>query len=153
MKASDIMSQTKTCSSSSTVGDAFLLMLESKSAAIPVVDNNDVIGVINSLDIIEHIVPSYITNGYLDSVPYAPDIGMLMREYASVKDTPITPMIDRNPTKVREGDSLISTAASIITHDRHEYALVTKSDKKGLLGIVTTFDILSYLAKQDASDV
>jgi len=152
MHAQDIMRTIETCLDSDSVEAALNIMIKNKVSFVPVVDDNNILGVVNSLDIINKIVPKYIVEGYLEAVPYAPDIGALANGYTKIKTTTVGSLIDNKPTIVRGSDSLLSIAAAIITFDRYEYVLVSDQSKKKLLGIITTEDILQYLATHGKSD-
>jgi len=153
MHAHDIMRTTETCSNGDSVASALGIMIKNKVSFVPVVgEDNKILGVVNSLDIISQIVPKYIVDGYLESVPYAPDIGALANGYAKIKETMVDSLVDHKPTIVREGDSMLSIAAAIITYDRYEHVLVSDQSRTKLLGIITTEDILEYLSTHGKSD-
>jgi CBS domain-containing protein len=142
-----------TCSPNDTVKDV-LRTLEGKSfRMVPVVDDKrHVVGVINTLSLLSKLVPEYIIQGYLKSIPYAPDMGLLRKHYAEIVDRKITDVMDRNPTIVSERESLLSVTAALITYDRFEYAIVVDAHKT-LKGIVSSSDIMRCLHECGPEDV
>jgi len=146
MKASQVMtSNPRTIQGTETMGKALATMFEHHLHMLPVVDaERAVLGVVTMFSIMAHIVPDYIVSGDLDSVSYAPDIGLMRRRYDQMVDEPVRNVTDSTPLMVRADDSLLSIAASLVTHDRHEYALVIDAHNV-LLGVISAGDILANL--------
>jgi len=112
---------------------------------LPVVDkNNHVLGIISSFNIMQCIVPDYLVSGDLNQISYAPDLGILRKKYKEIINCPIQEMMDTSPLFVNKGDSLLSIAAAISAHGKHEYALVLAEDST-LIGVVSAGDILDRL--------
>jgi len=148
MHASLIMvKDVMTCRSGQTVAEAIELLNTRTFRSIPVVDDeNHILGTVNALTLLTHIVPEYIVDGYLQSVPFAPDIGLLRKHYREILQKGITEVMDDNPTIVREDESLLSVTAAMVTHGRFEYVLVV-DDEQCLSGIISSSDILSAMDK------
>lgn len=136
-----------TCRSDQTVAEAIEFLNTKTFRIIPVVDDeNHILGAVNTLTLLTHIVPEYIVDGYLQSVPFAPDIGLLRKHYREILQKSITEVMDANPTVVREDESLLSVTAAMVTHDRFEYVLVVDTEQR-LSGIISSSDILRAMDK------
>jgi len=137
----------KTCRPDQTVAEAIEFLNTKAFRIIPVVDDEDhILGEVNTLTLLTHIVPEYIVDGYLQSVPFAPDIGLLRKHYQEILQKNITDVMDDNPTIVREDESLLSETAAMVTHDRFEYVLVV-DDEQRLTGIISSSDILRAMGR------
>jgi len=131
-----------TCRPDQTVAEAIEFLNTKTFRIIPVVDDeNHILGAVNTLTLLSHIVPEYIVDGYLQSVPFAPDIGLLRKHYQEILKKNITDVMADNPTIVREDESLLSATAAMVTHDRFEYVLVVDGEQH-LAGIISPSDIL-----------
>jgi len=127
------------------IADVFTQMREEQLRMLPVVDDaHIVVGVISTFDILEHIVPDYVISGDLKQISYAPDMGILKRNFKTVRTHTVREVMNTSPLLVRPEDALLSVAADLCSHGRHEYALVVNKEKK-LLGIVSAGDILGRL--------
>jgi len=134
-----------TCSPENTVAEVIAILNEKSFRIVPVVDEGGrILGAVNTLTLLSHIVPEYIMEGYLQSVPFAPDIGLLRKHYRELLGKSITEVMDEKPTLVREDESLLSVTASMIRHDRFEYVLVADEEKR-LKGVISSSDILRAL--------
>jgi len=128
-----------------TVGVVLERMQQAELRLLPVLDGQDkVAGVVTLFSIMAHIVPNYIVSGDLDDVPYAPDIGLLRRHYDEILGRPLSEVLDAEPLLVKPEASLLSVAATLITHGKHDAALVVDEDKR-LVGIVSARDVLASL--------
>lgn len=131
-----------TCQPDQTVAEVIGLLNGKTCRIIPVVDDkHHILGAVNTLTLLAHIVPEYIVDGYLQSVPFVPDIGVLHKHYREILQKNITEVMDDDPTLVRENESLLSVAASMVTHDRFEYVLVVDGEQH-LAGVISSSDIL-----------
>jgi len=131
-----------TCRPDQTVAEVIELLNRKTFRIIPVIDDkNQILGAVNTLTLLAHILPEYIVKGYLQSVPFAPDIGLLRKHYQEILQKSITEVMDDNPTIVQEDESLLSVTAAMVTYDRFEYVLVVDT-KKCLSGIISSSDIL-----------
>ncbi|MES0371807.1 MAG: CBS domain-containing protein [Mariprofundaceae bacterium] len=136
-----------TCGPDQTISEVIDLLHDKSVRMVPVVDdNNHILGAINTLTFLSSLVPEYIVQGYLKSIPYAPDMGVLRKHYREILNHKVSDVMDRDPTIVMESESLLSVTAALITYDRFEYALVVDKQQK-LLGIVASSDILRCLNK------
>lgn len=145
MMVTDIFSAKK----EQSIDDVFAQMNQQNLRILPVVDDDGiVVGVISTFDILEHIVPDYVISGDLPQISYAPDMGILKRNFSNVRDQTVGELMSTSPLLVRPEDALLSVAADLCSHGRHEYALVVDHDKK-LLGIVSAGDILGRLKGQE----
>ncbi len=116
-----------------------------KLRMLPVVDEeNHVLGIISSFNIMQCIVPDYLVNGDLNQISYAPDLGILRERYKKIVDCPIQKIMDTAPLFVNKNESLLSVSAALSAYGKHEYALVV-DDEKHLQGIISAGDILGRL--------
>jgi len=151
LKANHIMTKDLVvCHPDQTVGEVIDLLRGKSFRVLPVVDkNNKILGAVNLLGLVSKFVPEYLITGDLTSISYAPDMGVLRKQYTATLDRKVSDIMDRDPTVVRESDSLLSVTATLITYDRFEYAFV--ADKKNvLLGLIAASDILRCLSKFDS---
>ena len=134
------------------VGDVHAKMNREKLRMLPILDNDGLVkGLLSTFSIMQSIVPDYLISGDLNQISYAPDLGILCKRYEEVITSPICDMIDTTPLLVHKEDSLLSVAAAIASHGKHEYALVVDENKK-LLGVISAGDIINRL-KQKTSEV
>ncbi|HKI62382.1 MAG TPA: CBS domain-containing protein [Mariprofundaceae bacterium] len=135
-----------------SVAEVLVRMREKQLRMLPVLSDGGMVeGVISTHSILIHIIPDYIVSGDLDSVPYAPDIGLLRRHYDELAGKTVREVMDK-ALLVHANDSLLSVSAALCTFGRHEYALVVDEDKV-LLGVISAGDILDplrFYAKGDA---
>jgi len=130
---------------SEQVGDVLRRMREAKLRMLPVLDDDGVVvGIFSTFSILGEIVPSYIVSGDLNSVSYAPDLGVLRRHYDALKDSELSDMIDKESLMIKPEESLLSVATALIGFRKHEYALVV-DEQKHLLGIISAGDILEAM--------
>ncbi|MDX8389239.1 MAG: CBS domain-containing protein [Mariprofundaceae bacterium] len=138
-----------TCGPEQTIEEVAKILDEKTYRMIPVVDeNNKILGAINTLSLLSSLVPAYIVKGYLKSIPYAPDIGLLRKHYKEILAHKVKDVMDEKPTIVHANESLLSVTAALITHDRFEYAMVADKDDC-LVGIVSSSDVLKCLNNLD----
>ncbi|HKJ82751.1 MAG TPA: CBS domain-containing protein [Mariprofundaceae bacterium] len=124
---------------------ALEVMRQHNFRMLPVVDGEGhVRGLFFDVYVIEKLVPEYITDGHLDAVSYAPDIGVLHTHYVSLMNKRVEELMDTDPLLVKPGTSLLSVASALISHDRHECALVVDKENR-LLGLITARDVLDWL--------
>jgi CBS domain-containing protein len=151
MQAQQVMTgNPRTITGSEPMGKALETMLAHGLHMMPVLDaSGAVLGVVTMFSIMAHIVPDYIVSGDLDSVSYAPDIGLLQRQYAVRAVEPVTAAMDAEPLLVKPESSLLAVASALISHERHSYALVAGADKH-LHGVISAGDILRALGQAGA---
>ena len=125
-----------TCGPNQTVAEVIQTLHDKAVRMIPVVDDdNHILGAINTLTLLSSLVPEYIIQGYLKSIPYAPDMGLMHKHYREILDHKVSDVMDRDPTIVKGSESLLSVTAALITYDRFEYALVADKHNR-LVGVV-----------------
>ncbi len=151
MKANLVMTKDLVvCHPDQTVAEVIDLLRGKSFRVLPVVDENKkILGAVNLLSLISKFVPEYIITGDLKSISYAPDMGVLRKQYTATLDQKVSDIMDRDPTVVGENESLLSVTAALITYDRFEYAFV--ADKQNvLLGLIAASDVLRCLSKFDS---
>lgn len=147
MIASKIMvEQPQTCTVDEPVGDVFRRMRSLGLRMLPVVDADGVVqGILSTFSVLGHIVPDYIVSGDLNSIPYAPDIGLLHKHHITVSAQTVAEIMETECLTVGPQESLLSVAAALIAFGKHEYALVVEKAGR-LLGIISAGDILDELS-------
>ena len=147
MHAKNIMTtDVVVCHPEQTVADIALILNERTFRMVPVVDDDrKILGAVNTLSVLSSLVPEYIVKGYLKSIPYAPDIGLLRKHYQELMAYKVSHVMDTTPTIVHAEESLLSVTAALISFDRFEYAMVADADER-LVGIISSSDILRRLA-------
>ena len=147
MHAKNIMiTDVMVCHPEQTVADIAAILNEQSFRMIPVVDpDHKIMGAVHTLSVLSSLVPGYIVEGYLKSIPYAPDIGLLRKHYKELMQRKVSYVMDSNPTVVHADESVLSVTAALITYDRFEYALVADADER-LVGVISSSDILRRLA-------
>ncbi len=155
MHAKNIMTtDVVVCHPEQTVADIAAVLNKKTFRMIPVIDaDHKILGAVNTLSVLASLVPAYIVKGDLQSIPYAPDLGLLHKHYENLLQSKVSEVMDSKPTIVHADESLLSVTAALVTYDRFEYALVADADER-LVGIISSSDILRRLAKfpQERSD-
>ncbi len=132
------------------ISDVIIRMHKAKLRMLPVLDNDKcIVGVISTSCILSHIVPDYLISGDLTEISFAPDMGILHREYTKASAQHVSEVMNHHPLIVRHTDSIISVATHLSTHGRHEYALVADDDNH-LLGVISAGDILGALEEHSS---
>lgn len=153
MHASKIMvDHPKTAHVDEKVGPVLARMRKHHLRMLPVLSDGDIVaGVISTYSVMRHLVPDYIVSGDLDSVPYAPDMGLLRKHYDELAGKPVSEVMDE-PLTVHADESLLSVSAALCTFGKHEYALVIDEERR-LLGVISAGDILDRLRKHADGEV
>ncbi len=154
MKASRVMTkELVVCRPDQTISEVIEILSDKAFRVLPVVDSeNKILGAINMLGLLSKLIPEYIVSGYLKSIPYAPDMGLMRKHYREILERKAADVMDDDPTIVRENESLLSVTAALITYDRFEYAFVT-DEENHLLGIVAASDVMRCLAKVNPEEL
>jgi len=134
------------------VGDVLVRMRSQHSRMLPVLSDGDCVeGVVSTYSVMSHVVPDYIVSGDLDSVPYAPDLGLLRKHYEELSVKTVREVMEK-PLTVHADDSLLSVSAALCSFGKHEYALVV-DDNNCLLGVISAGDILDRLRKHVLGEI
>ncbi len=134
------------------ISDVITRMHKAKLRMLPVLDNNKhIVGVVSTFCVLSHIVPDYLISGDLTEISFAPDMGILRREYIKNSNQKVSEIMNDKPLTVGHTDSIISVAAHLSSHGRHEYALVV-DENNCLMGVISAGDILDTL-EEHASEV
>jgi CBS domain-containing protein len=115
------------------VSEVYKLLSENPIHHVPVVNGNELVGLISSTDMIKLSLDSYgtpdsATTAYLDS------------------QFSIDTIMSRDPITVKPDDPIRSAAKMLSTGGRHSLPVVDIDAK--LVGIVTTTDLVNYLLDQ-----
>lgn len=129
------------------VSDVFAKMRAAKLRMLPVLDDeHNIVGVISTFCILEHVVPEYLVSGHLSQISYAPDSGLLRNHYDEISNQPISTVMQKKPLIVHNTESVLSVAAALSSYGRHEYAMVIDKDNH-FLGVISAGDILTNLTE------
>ncbi len=127
------------------IGEVLQRMRQKKLRMLPVVDaSGAVLGVFSTFSLLSHIVPDYIVSGDLESLSYAPDIGILHKHYTEQAGQAVSSVMDVEPICVHLHDSLLSVSAVVVARARYEYVLVV-NEQRQLQGIISAGDVLDVL--------
>lgn len=148
MIARDIMvRKVHTLSPDCTIGGALRRFAESKFQAFPIVDENHrLVGTLNFWQIIEQVMPSYITQGDLPDVRFAPDLGQFHERLEGLKQKPVTHVMNHHPPCVRPEDSVLACAALIMKTPKTVYLLPVVEKDRQLIGVISAWDIIKEIA-------
>lgn len=73
-------------------------MRSARLRMLPVTDHSRVVlGVISTFSILEHIIPNYLVSGDLNQISFAPDAGILRRQYNTCTDKQVSEVMDPKP--------------------------------------------------------
>jgi CBS-domain-containing membrane protein len=134
------------------ISEVIIRMHKAKLRMLPVLDaEKHVVGVVSTHCVLSHIVPDYLISGDLTEISFAPDMGILRKQYAKASTKTVGEVMSDKPLTVGHTDSIISVAAHLASHDCHEYALVV-DDQEHLVGVISAGDILDALEER-ASEV
>jgi len=134
-----------TCRPEQSISEVLDILSDSHHRMLPVIDgDNKILGVVRAICLVEKIVPTYIGSGDLTSVAYAPDLGLLKKNYLAIVDKTVGDVMLEKPVIVRPDESLLSVSASLLAQQRFEYALVA-DEEMHLLGVISSNDVLRKL--------
>jgi len=147
MYAKDAMrTHIATAKTDENMQDVIQRMRKAHHRMLPVIDCEGCVkGIISTTSIIHHIIPEYILTGDLKNVSFAPDISFLQEHYSKLKQKKVSDIMDKNPTIIRDNQSLLCVASELLRVPTHGYLLVV-DDKNRLLGIISTGDVLNRLS-------
>jgi len=136
------------CREGETAGEAIARMREHKVRCLPVVDEEDRLrGAVWTCSILSHLLPPYAASEELESLRFAPDLGILHQNYLKLADQPVMAIADPDPLTVAPDDSLLAAAAAIVHRDAHPEYVFVISPHRRLLGLVSASDILEWLLR------
>lgn len=148
MKARDIMTRdVVTLPPDYPIGDAVHKFAEKKLQAFPVVDaNGNLIGTINIWRLLRHVMPPYIVSGDLPDVRFAPDLSLLHERLASMRDQPVSAVMNRKPPTVRPDHSVLECAALMLNAPKTIHLLPVVDESGRFLGVIAPFDLIKEIA-------
>jgi CBS-domain-containing membrane protein len=148
MKARDIMTRdVVTLSPEYSIGDTVRKFAEMKLQAFPVVDRNgSLLGTVNVWQLLRHVMPPYIVSGDLPDVRFAPDLNLLHERLASMRDQPVSAVMNREPPTVRPYHSVLECAALMLNAPKTVHLLPVVDESGHFLGVVAPFDLIKEIA-------
>ncbi|WNM61408.1 CBS domain-containing protein [Candidatus Nitrospira neomarina] len=148
MKAQDIMiRQPHTILPQCTIGEALRQMADLRHQDLPVVDEKKMLlGTLNFWQILERAMPSYISQGDLPDVRFAPDLAQFHERLGELKPNPVTQVMNPHPPCARPNDSVLACAALIMKNPKTIYLLPVVEGDRQLVGIISAWDIIKEIA-------
>jgi CBS-domain-containing membrane protein len=148
MKARDIMTRdVVTLSPEYSIGDTVRKFAEMKLQAFPVVDAiGNLLGTVNIWQLLRQVMPPYIVSGELPDVGFAPDLNLLHERLASMRDQPVSAIMNRKPPTVRPDHSVLECAALMLNAPKTVHLLPVVDKSGRLLGVVAPFDLIKEIA-------
>ena len=148
MNALDIMiRQAHTIPPQCTIGEALRQMSVLHLQAFPVVNEEKMLlGTLNFWQILEWAMPSYISQGDLSDVRFAPDLAQLHERLEELKPNPVTQVMNPHPPCVRPDDSVLACGALIMRTPKTVYILPVVEGDHQLVGIISAWDIIKEIA-------
>ncbi|WP_342347064.1 CBS domain-containing protein [uncultured Nitrospira sp.] len=149
MNARDIMiRQAYTIPPQCTIGEALRQMADLRLQAFPVVDEKKMLlGTLNFWQILEWAMPSYISQGDLSDVRFAPDLAQFHERLEELKPNPVTQVMNPHPPCVRPDDSVLACGALIMKTPKTVYLLPVVEGDHQLVGIISAWDIIKEIAE------
>ena len=147
VKAKDIMTRDViTVRANLKVNDLIDMFVEHKISSVPVVDpKGKVIGIVTKTDIVGHFMDLdldlTVKMGLRDLMDATPDLEKL--SIASESQLDVGNIMSPDPITARENWTVEKLAETMLEHRVHRL-IITKGKK--LTGIVSTFDIISFVA-------
>ena len=136
----------------STVGDAIKLLKEKRVRLLPVVeDDNKVLFAVSPRTLLRHILPDYITRGYLKDVKFAPELQQFIDNIEGVVNKDICDLMKDEPpesldyTKISPETSVMEIAAIFVNPERPVEAILVVDNMDRLLGIISPVDAFKRL--------
>ncbi len=130
--------QVATISKNATFKEAVEKMIHAKTNGLVVVNgNNQVIGIISSWDLIQHIVPDYLEEDRHLASFESPDV--FEKRIQEVQDNPITKFMTMKVLTVMATDSIME--ASTLLSEFRIRQLPVVNDEKKLVGYINRTDI------------
>ncbi len=142
---SDIMRTTVvTVKVTSTMKEAIEIMIRERSNGVVVVDNEEhVVGILSSWDIIKHVVPDYLEEDkHLASFAAG---GMFVNQVHSLANDTIDKFMTKNVHTIKEDHTIMQASALLSTFHIRQLPVV---DNKGkLVGYINRTDIKLAVGK------
>lgn len=136
----------------STVGDAIKLLKEKKVRLLPVVDDdNKVLFACSPRMLLRHILPDYISRGYLKDVKFAPELQQFIDNIEGVVNTDICDLMGDEPAesldyiKISPETSVMEVAAIFVNPERPVDSILVVDNMDRLLGIISPVDAFKRL--------
>ncbi|HBP90901.1 MAG TPA: CBS domain-containing protein [Nitrospirales bacterium] len=148
MNARDIMiRQAHTIPPQCTIGEALRQMADLRLQAFPVVDEKKILlGTLNFWQILERAMPSYISQGDLPDVRFAPDLVQFHERLGELKPNRVTQVMNPHPPCVRPDDSVLACATLIMKTPKTVYLLPVVEGDRQLVGIISAWDVIKEIA-------
>lgn len=143
MIAANVMTKdVVTLASGATMLDALRLIKKHEVRQIPVLDKSGrVEGVITPRKLFKGILPSYVTEGMLEDVKFAPELPEFIENIKKLAHKGVEDVLEKDYVAVTPETSTMEVATLFYNPAKHtEAILVLDSDKK-LLGIISPWDV------------
>ena len=147
MTAASIMTtKVLSISASGTMFDAFKLVQEMRVRQIPVLDDQKrVVGIITPRSLMKAILPSYITEGLLSDVKFAPELPDFAKHIDQLASKKVSDLLEKDFAAVSPETSVMEVATLMINAKKHVESVLVVDDKRVLLGIISPWDVFKRL--------
>ena len=131
---------------SGTMYDAFSLIQEARVRQIPVLDDQKrVVGIITPRSLMKAILPSYITEGLVADVRFAPELPDFVRNIDRLPDKKVSDLLEKDFAAGSPQTSVMEGAALMVNAKKHVESVLVVDDRKTLLGIISPWDVFKRL--------
>lgn len=129
-----------------TMHDAIRIISERKVRQIPVVDSeNRAVGVITPRTLMRAILPSYISEGLLEDVRFAPELPEFAERIDGLADKKVEDVLEKDFVTAGPETHTMELAAMFINIKKPIESILIVDDQKRLLGIISPWDIFKRL--------
>lgn len=149
MKAKAIMKNGSVCCNiDQNLAELIEKLDEADYRFLPVVDDaGKLLGILDSVGVLSRSVPPYISNDSLGELHYAPDMGVMLKEYTKLMDLRVRDVMEDHPPVVEEDESILSVSSTLLHHlreDHFEPVLVVDAEHR-YVGMITAGSVLRAL--------
>ncbi|MBF0281763.1 MAG: CBS domain-containing protein [Zetaproteobacteria bacterium] len=149
MKAFTIMETgSLTCKPDQKLSHLMGVLDQADYRLIPVVDDDGkLLGIIDVVLLLNKSVPEYVSNDSLGALHFAPDMGVMHKEFNKLMLMRAADVMDSEPAVVQEEESLLSVASTLLHHlreDHFEPVLVVDREHR-YKGVISSGTILRAL--------
>lgn len=147
MTASNIMTtKVLTVPVTGTMYDAFSIVHGQRVRQLPVVDEHKrIVGVITPRSLMKAILPSYITEGLLSDVKFAPELPDFVKHIDQLEAKKVSDLLEKEFVAVSPETSVMEVAALMVNAKIHVESVLVVDDKRVLLGIISPWDVFKRL--------
>ncbi len=137
-KIKEIMREVKTITADKTFFDALEKMIKEKTNSLVVVDDNQkVVGLINTGELIREVVPDYLEDDAI-AAHFAND-EIFIEDVKRAKEAPVTKFMIKDPVVIDYDDTLMQSAVLALSNRQMRLPVVDKEGRA--VGLITRTEI------------